>query len=202
MRSRAAILCLLLPLAACASPPPRSPTTATPPPPPTAAAALPAGPDASVVNERGDFDPASTPSLAEPHRLYAQRDYAAAAAALHAVLDAPSVHSAHSHTNDPKYTRSERDAARFLLAKSLTHMGLRVAAMALFNELAQSGDLADAYRLRALPWLVHLADELPDDEPILRTIGRYKLDELTSLSPPQPEALMASARYLPRPRHL
>lgn len=188
MRSPAAILCLFLPLAACASSPAGSTkkTSASPAPPPSADAALSAPPHASAVNEQGDFDPARTPRLAEPHRLYAQRDYAAAAAAFHALIEAPADHS---------HSRAERDAARFFLAKSLAHMGLRVAALALFSEPAQSGDPADPYRLRALPWLVHLADELPDDEPILRTIGRYKLDELTSLSPSQPEALVASARY-------
>jgi tetratricopeptide (TPR) repeat protein len=134
------------------------------------------------VNEEGDLPGAAEPELADAIRLYNVGDLQNAARALHSAA-----------TTNTRISKQGAAAARLFLAKALYKMGYRAASLPLFDGI--SADATHPQRLRALPWLVRLADELPDDGPILRAIGRYSIEDINVAARAQPEAFVGSALY-------
>lgn len=170
-------------LAGCSAAPPGNAAPRTALPAPAAAARHAAPTDASApVNEEGDLGLVPAPGLASALDHYTQGDFDAAAVSFFAALEAPSGRS-----------KAELSVASFFLAKSLVKRGFRVVALPFFEGIAR--DPAHPYFDRTLFWLAHLADELPEDDPVLRVLPRYGAPRLGEGAPPQPPALLESARY-------
>lgn len=138
--------------------------------------------EGSLVNEQGDAELAASPGLEGALDHYRRGDMEAAAASFYAVLDAPEGHPT-----------PDLAAAQFFAAKALARRGYRVASLSFFGEIGR--DPTHRYFDRTLFWLAHLADELPEDEPVLRLLPRYLPDRIDSGAPSQPQTLVESALY-------
>ena len=171
---------LTISIAGCGAAPPASPGPARPPP--AAGAPGPKVDEGSLVNEQGDAELAASPGLEGALDRYRKGDMEAAAASFYAILEAPAGHST-----------PDLAAAQFFAAKALARRGYRVASLSFFGEIGR--DPTHRYFDRTLFWLAHLADELPEDEPVLRLLSRYLPNRLDSGAPSQPQALVESALY-------
>jgi tetratricopeptide (TPR) repeat protein len=182
MSSFPALLAALM-IAGCSAAPTRDFFERSPAPPQAAAASAALQVDDSApVNEQGDAELVAAPGLITNFNRYARGEFEEAADVFNAVLEAPSIH-----------TKAEVAAAEYFLAKALARLGYRVASLSFFENIAL--DPSHPYQPRTLFWLARLANDLPDDEAVLRLMSRYPPARLDSGAPPQPPGLVESARY-------